>query len=69
MEALKPFDGPSSITLDELTVETDHTMIAIYGQIEFRRDRLSLERMESLAATLGEAISLLRREDLPETLA
>lgn len=50
-DEFRPFENDSSaFVTGDLLVENGTESIAMHGQLEFRRDRLSLERARKLAA-------------------
>jgi hypothetical protein len=62
-----PFHEALSIKLGGLTVETSMEQISIWGDLELRRDQVSLERARRLRDLLDGVVAALEREgaDLP----
>lgn len=55
MEEFKAFAEPQSAGLGDLTVESDESQLAIYGQLALTADAASLARLDRLIALLTQA--------------
>ena len=70
MTKMTPFaDDAASTTIGELTVENGMDRIALYGSLDFTRDKQGLAHARALAALLDEAIQLLEADKaLPDAV-
>ena len=69
MSTFVPFGPDASTTIGGLTIETDATVLTIYGSFDARRDRIGLEAITRLKEIIEEAEkALLSDEGLPERL-
>ena len=66
---MKPYGRETSITISGLTIETDPTVLSIYGSIDLSRDQAGLEALRNLRAILDEAEAVLMADkNLPDHL-
>jgi len=69
METIDPFANESeSLQLDDLTIENRVDKVSIYGSIKITRDRRGLELALTLKNLFDSIVSVLSREDLPESI-
>ena len=69
MTTFVPFGPDASTTIGGLTIETDATVLTIYGSLDARRDKIGLKNIARLKEILEEAeSSLLSDKELPDHL-
>lgn len=67
MSKFQAYGQDASTVIDGLTIETDSTVLSLYGSIDIRRDKHGLEAITRLKQIIAEAeASLLEEKDLPE---
>jgi hypothetical protein len=64
MESFTAFAQPQAIGLDDLTVESDESQLAIYGRLTLGADAASAARLDHLIAVLTRA-----RDGLAQAIA
>lgn len=70
MMQFKPFkDEATSLTLDQMTVESRLDRIELYGSLHITRDQAGLHLARELKALLDAAVAALEKEELPEHVA
>ena len=66
---LNAFGPDAALTLSGLTIETDATMLAIYGSIDIKRDKKGLSDLTRLKAIIDEAHSDLSSDhEIPDVV-
>lgn len=67
MDKFKSYGKDASTTIEGLTVETDSTVLTIYGSLDIRKDKEGLQAISRLKKIVMEAeASLLKERDLPD---
>jgi len=64
MDRFTAFATPQSLSLGDLTIESDEDQLAIYGRLTLTADQPSRDRLDQLIATLTQA-----REGLEKAMA